>query len=114
MNINYIDDNLSFNPYSPGFSIYLTIISIRNNRLNCFNPYSPGFSIYLVFKLLGRAPEGVLQSLFTWIFYLFFINSNREIMYKAGFNPYSPGFSIYLVYLLDILIRSISSKLFDT
>lgn len=33
---------------------------------------------------------------------------------KKGFNPYSPGFSIYLVYLLDILIRSISSKLFDT
>lgn len=31
-----------------------------------------------------------------------------------SFNPYSPGFSIYLVYLLDILIRSISSKLFDT
>ena len=33
---------------------------------------------------------------------------------QQGFNPYSPGFSIYLVYLLDILIRSISSKLFDT
>lgn len=44
-----------------------------------------------------------------------------EIIIKDGisvgmncFNPYSPGFSIYLVYLLDILIRSISSKLFDT
>ena len=33
---------------------------------------------------------------------------------NKSFNPYSPGFSIYLVYLLDILIRSISSKLFDT
>ena len=37
-----------------------------------------------------------------------------SLLTNQGFNPYSPGFSIYLVYLLDILIRSISSKLFDT
>ena len=78
-----------FNPYSPGFSIYLELFTNEEEAINCFNPYSPGFSIYLNY-------------------YEF---EEEEI---SGFNPYSPGFSIYLVYLLDILIRSISSKLFDT
>ena len=38
----------------------------------------------------------MLQSLFTWIFYLFIrmkIDNTQEIL--EGFNPYSPGFSIY-------------------
>ena len=38
---------ISFNPYSPGFSIYFIMIYCKKNWINCFNPYSPGFSIYL-------------------------------------------------------------------
>ena len=40
-----------FNPYSPGFSIYLKMMSHVGEGLGCFNPYSPGFSIYLSFIL---------------------------------------------------------------
>ena len=36
-----------------------------------------------------------LQSLFTWIFYLFKMYETIEKMNVVGFNPYSPGFSIY-------------------
>ena len=36
-----------------------------------FNPYSPGFSIYLVNEKEIKELDRVLQSLFTWIFYLF-------------------------------------------
>ena len=36
-----------------------------------FNPYSPGFSIYLEKKEDDKWAEDLLQSLFTWIFYLF-------------------------------------------
>ena len=37
----------SFNPYSPGFSIYFVIKKGFMTLEECFNPYSPGFSIYL-------------------------------------------------------------------
>ena len=110
---------IRFNPYSPGFSIYLEteglnevmmgasilihldFLSIQimlwmirdtNNR---FNPYSPGFSIYLLVPAEYRGYEDQLQSLFTWIFYLF-KNSLHLLHIKDCFNPYSPGFSIYL------------------
>ena len=85
----------------------------------CFNPYSPGFSIYL--KSVSEVKPDVdgLQSLFTWIFYLFIqlvqliadlslasilihldflsIYSTKIVIPSdgIGFNPYSPGFSIY-------------------
>ena len=36
-----------------------------------------------------------LQSLFTWIFYLF-PQEEGVMLIVSGFNPYSPGFSIYL------------------
>ena len=36
-----------------------------------FNPYSPGFSIYLLRAQYYAKPSIELQSLFTWIFYLF-------------------------------------------
>ena len=36
-----------FNPYSPGFSIYLYLINYKEGISEGFNPYSPGFSIYL-------------------------------------------------------------------
>ena len=60
-----------FNPYSPGFSIYLRKITTHSQRGNCFNPYSPGFSIYLQIGRWELATLTKLQSLFTWIFYLF-------------------------------------------
>ena len=61
----------SFNPYSPGFSIYF-IINIMNKHFRIgFNPYSPGFSIYLRDTNKQRIIRRRLQSLFTWIFYLF-------------------------------------------
>ena len=37
-----------FNPYSPGFSIYLKNMNIYEKLSDGFNPYSPGFSIYLI------------------------------------------------------------------
>ena len=39
--------------------------------LNSFNPYSPGFSIYLGGNKMKKVEHTKLQSLFTWIFYLF-------------------------------------------
>ena len=43
----------------------------------------------------------MLQSLFTWIFYLF--NQNKiEYFERKCFNPYSPGFSIYLAKALNM------------
>ena len=60
-----------FNPYSPGFSIYFRKRYNTRNEQTCFNPYSPGFSIYLEDSSLDEGVEMVLQSLFTWIFYLF-------------------------------------------
>ena len=62
----------SFNPYSPGFSIYLDYYENLIEYKEGFNPYSPGFSIYLK-------------------------NKQYEDKTNGGFNPYSPGFSIYLL-----------------
>ena len=63
--------NESFNPYSPGFSIYLDYKIFAINFQRCFNPYSPGFSIYLKKLEEETQMKKLLQSLFTWIFYLF-------------------------------------------
>ena len=68
-----------FNPYSPGFSIYL---KTKEDKIMCiisFNPYSPGFSIYLLRYLLLRWRRRKLQSLFTWIFYLFGIGWRSSV-----------------------------------
>ena len=62
-----------------------------------FNPYSPGFSIYLNEKESDKLQYFGLQSLFTWIFYLFIVTKERWLLKIGCFNPYSPGFSIYLV-----------------
>ncbi len=135
----------SFNPYSPGFSIYLAntqtgqLLKVKASILihldflsilkkikeivtekESFNPYSPGFSIYLEMSRIDRVIEEMLQSLFTWIFYLFMdkymhkmngikasilihldflsiqITGIQQAMWAESFNPYSPGFSIYL------------------
>ena len=40
-------------------------------RKECFNPYSPGFSIYFTRDYNAGTEGWKLQSLFTWIFYLF-------------------------------------------
>ena len=37
---------ICFNPYSPGFSIYLLDKTSKIKSIKGFNPYSPGFSIY--------------------------------------------------------------------
>ena len=87
-----------FNPYSPGFSIYLEKETIKERINNIsFNPYSPGFSIYLEMFVNGSTKTQKLQSLFTWIFYLFKKCGKRVEKCLKSFNPYSPGFSIYLV-----------------
>ena len=57
--------------------IHLDFLSIQPKKkrkrhlLNCFNPYSSGFSIYLNYYIYEASAVKVLQSLFTWIFYLF-------------------------------------------
>ena len=112
--------NKGFNPYSPGFSIYLMVTTTLKNMSCCFNPYSPGFSIYLTNKWAEDLINLMLQSLFTWIFYLFYgilnvkgtlskasilihldflsilKNMEDKELFLYSFNPYSPGFSIYL------------------
>ena len=60
-----------FNPYSPGFSIYLKLIQMSTSVKKGFNPYSPGFSIYFFCRFYYLFDYYMLQSLFTWIFYLF-------------------------------------------
>ena len=60
-----------FNPYSPGFSIYFEVMTNELLHKVRFNPYSPGFSIYLETKTAAPSIDVELQSLFTWIFYLF-------------------------------------------
>ena len=62
---------VSFNPYSPGFSIYFRDNWNTIGHINSFNPYSPGFSIYLIYIMNKHFRIERLQSLFTWIFYLF-------------------------------------------
>ena len=46
-------------------------LTMDGEGIASFNPYSPGFSIY--FDFYNVLPTGyiLLQSLFTWIFYLF-------------------------------------------
>ena len=58
--------------------IHLDFLSIYDGsnhsvafQWGCFNPYSPGFSIYLYDNNYSTAYNLGLQSLFTWIFYLF-------------------------------------------
>ena len=62
---------ICFNPYSPGFSIYLTMEEWFEDVEYRFNPYSPGFSIYFDSDVAVWCDDVQLQSLFTWIFYLF-------------------------------------------
>ncbi len=44
---------------------------VKNRNRYSFNPYSPGFSIYLAINFNNSETIELLQSLFTWIFYLF-------------------------------------------
>ena len=92
-----------FNPYSPGFSIYLKNMNIYEKLSDGFNPYSPGFSIYLIDREVYMLCLEKLQSLFTWIFYLFFKSASLLAFFLGCFNPYSPGFSIYFekIYFLE-------------
>ena len=69
---------------------------ILYTEITGFNPYSPGFSIYFMTYKDVRVLMIKLQSLFTWIFYLFKKYKEAITHAKKGFNPYSPGFSIYL------------------
>ena len=55
------------------------IISLTSS----FNPYSPGFSIYLNKNLMINLMSQRLQSLFTWIFYLFVGYINRGVLYSS-------------------------------
>ena len=121
----------SFNPYSPGFSIYFINRKLSQSTLKrCFNPYSPGFSIYFNNHGNDQKNENKLQSLFTWIFYLFeqkkelekveaiasilihldFLSIynilSRHGRRNDGFNPYSPGFSIYLIVTSSAVVGS--------
>ena len=63
--------------FTASILIHLDFLSILieeihdRNSFCCFNPYSPGFSIYLKNKRRKCRCKRKLQSLFTWIFYLF-------------------------------------------
>ena len=82
--------------------IHLDFLSIYNVMskddviAHGFNPYSPGFSIYLMIRIEYTQKNPLLQSLFTWIFYLFSSPKSKSQKKINCFNPYSPGFSIYL------------------
>ena len=60
-----------------------------------FNPYSPGFSIYL----LKRGVEVTVKAEASILIHLDFLsilkNWMMNVELSSGFNPYSPGFSIY-------------------
>ena len=64
--------------------------------MNCFNPYSPGFSIYLIQDL----EEMVLGADASILIHLDFLSISKirggNADANGSFNPYSPGFSIYL------------------
>ncbi len=91
-----------FNPYSPGFSIYFKTRSFLMFETLSFNPYSPGFSIYLNKCFDWEGCYTWLQSLFTWIFYLFKNLEKLLLLSGESFNPYSPGFSIYFVLKMKV------------
>ena len=60
-----------------------------------FNPYSPGFSIYLM-KLTAiqmNMRASILIHLDFLSIYIMRLSSGTAL---TSFNPYSPGFSIYL------------------
>ena len=73
-----------FNPYSPGFSIYLIEIDTLDFCIYSFNPYSPGFSIYFAAKGRDDLLVPGLQSLFTWIFYLFNRGDRMIFLYNPS------------------------------
>ncbi len=89
--------------------IHLDFLSIQqiysqsSLQLIGFNPYSPGFSIYLLRNVNVHFTISTLQSLFTWIFYLFYQNYLIFLYKEECFNPYSPGFSIYFQKLTNVL-----------
>ena len=68
-----------FNPYSPGFSIYLT-----NRKMGLSDIIKASILIHLDFlsilmQLVKKEwMQLMLQSLFTWIFYLFHNSWNEE------------------------------------
>ena len=87
----------SFNPYSPGFSIYLLINHAVCGLVESFNPYSPGFSIYFNQAIKESHVITARFNPYSPGFSIYF-NWQLATMTKAKlcFNPYSPGFSIYL------------------
>ena len=129
------------NRYIASILIHLDFLSIYISMIptqiftESFNPYSPGFSIYFD-NAYYLENEGVqLQSLFTWIFYLFqlilwekwqkvkasilihldflsiYIYKKVQTFSKKCFNPYSPGFSIYLNKILETTMAMSASIL---
>ena len=86
----------SFNPYSPGFSIYLRdLFMIRDNiGIASILIHLDFLSIFTNITWILHVKR--LQSLFTWIFYLFLTSRELTVRGYKGFNPYSSGFSIYL------------------
>ena len=63
-----------------------------------FNPYSPGFSIYLYIKVKNSKKHLMLQSLFTWIFYLFEYDNN----YSTAYNLLQSLFT-WIFYLFELI-----------
>ena len=98
-----------FNPYSPGFSIYLILLCFKMYYINCFNPYSPGFSIYLLEIKTATCHSWKASILIHLDFLSIYIWRVSLQDYKECFNPYSPGFSIY--FNLELTVDGVGVKL---
>ena len=66
--------------------------------MNCFNPYSPGFSIYLIQDLEEMVLGADASILIHLDFLSILIGKAISTGNLSGFNPYSPGFSIYFLF----------------
>ena len=79
------------------FLSILTDEALADSWYNCFNPYSPGFSIYLIaYNILKEKKQA---SILIHLDFLSIWEINKmERRGGKSFNPYSPGFSIYFNY----------------
>ena len=81
--------------------------------VKCFNPYSSGFSIYLLVKQEVKVLLKKLQSLFTWIFYLFkILKELNEKTAKIQNNKNDKATEERIVELYKLLKKAMNSKIF--
>ena len=76
-----------------------------------FNPYSPGFSIYLKKYMTEIVSARVLQSLFTWIFYLFVEFLAQELKMPKLQSLFTWIFYLFKYILIENVPRYLASIL---